>query len=1803
MYAVAVQGHYAYVGAGSRLVVVNVADKAHPVLAGQTDHMPDVVSGVAVSGTIAYVADGYGGLRILDVSNPAQPQAMGSYTAWDAHAQGVAISGTIVYLATWKGLHVLDVSNPASPQHRGFVSTPQMALNVAVQGQYAYVADEQGGLRVMDISDPSNPHEVGSMFMYAFDLSVAGHYAYVADYFAGLRIIDISDPAHPIVTSLLGTSVPGLGIAVADHYAYLTTSHGLSIIDISEPLTPTQTASMTLDSPRITDVAWADSYAYVADQDDHLYLMNVTNSNAPVQTSTFSNLPGDAWGVMVSGDWAYVADGYNGLRVIPGVDDPHPTQYGFDTPGRAMKTAWTVGYLYVADGDGGVRILGESNPGELSQVGYYDTPGYTWSVAVAEPYAYVADGPAGLRVLNVFDRAHPAEISALDMPDSTTDVKVAGGYAYVAASTGGLHIVSINKPDDPRDVGHYDTPGSATAITLVWPYAYVTDGGSGLRIINVADPAHPFEVGACDTPGWAKGVAVSGNYAYVAVGSSLRVIDVTDPTRPAEVGYYSPTSGDANGVDVESFSGHVYLADGSGGLLILRYHAAPPAASFVAEPTSGRRPLTVVFTDTSTGEPETWLWDLGDGSTSSLPNPSHTYTTAGIYTVSLTVSNTNGSDTLIRPSAITVTGMADFSAAPRWGRPPLTVTFTNQSSGNYTSSEWDFGDGVTSTLTNPTHIYTVDGTFTVTLTVTGPGGEDTEVKSAFIHVGLQTVYLPLVMRDYVPKPDVHIRYVAVSGTDNGNDCGRDTLPCATVQHAVDVSALSDEVRIAAGTYTDVSVRPRRDIRAGDDVTQVVYVSKTVNLRGGYTMENWLAPDSMANPTILDAQGQGRVLYIVGNISPTVEGLRLTGGNAAGLWDDCAGVSCSEAGGGVYAITATVTLSRCQIYGNTSLQGGGLYLSNSPSVLIGNTFAGNTAGFGAGASMGSSDATLTGNTFLNNAASWSGGGVSLSASPSLLSGNAILSNTAGYGDGGGVYISASDARLLDNTIQGNTSNATDYKFAHGGGGVYLSSGGALLSHNVIQGNTARLGGGGLYLAADVSTLNHNLISANTGDGVYLSGSAALLNGNTLIGNIGEGVHLARSDATLINNIIADSDGGGISIYGGKPRLIYNTLARNGGDAGIGVYVSSYVDYSQQYFSSVALTNTILVSHSVGISVTSGNAAAVNGVLWFDTPITISQVAAVTVAVQNQHEGDPAFVNPGGGDYHLRSISAAVDQGVAVEYPLDIDGDYRPLAASPDLGADEVMASPPVCAARLNGTTVYTWLQAAVNASASTSDVIQVAGVCEDTIAWNGNLYVAVLTKTLTVRGGYSPSFVWDPVAYPTVLNGHRRGGVLAIGAGASPTVEYLMLLGGETMEGGGVWSAGSAPVLQNLRLAYNFAWRGGGLFLGGTGGHLEANQVQANRAMLGGGLHVKGADAAVVSGNTLQGNVANKGGGLSLESSASTLSGNAILNNLACQEGGGTFLDESAATLSDNDLLGNTASNGGGVYLTYSPATLNGNTLSNNVAHTNGGGVALDHSPATLSGNTILSNTANHGGGVSLYYFSSGTLDHNVIRDNMAGDGGGVYIWESNAALNGNLVLSNIAAGVGGGLNLNFGDATLTNDVLADNQAGSGGGAYVYMGMTNARFIHATFARNGGGDGSGLYVTGYQFFQPGPSSIALTNTILVSHTVGISVTGDYAVAVNGILWFSTPITVSAKVTSSVTLQNQYEGDPAFALDGYHLMAGSAAIDRGVNAGITSDIDGNTRPFGSGPDLGAVEYVSPTTQLQDTIGREIAEGWRE
>ena len=175
----------------------------------------------------------------------------------------------------------------------------------------------------------------------------------------------------------------------------------------------------------------------------------------------------------------------------------------------------------------------------------------------------------------------------------------------------------------------------------------------------------------------------------------------------------------------------------------------PPVAAFTGNPLSGPVPLAVQFASQSTGDVTSHQWDVDndgtiDGGTYTY---NHTYTEAGTYTVSLTVVGPAGTDSTTKTDYITVNVLppnANFEATTTSGTPDLRVQFINNSV-RYTQSDWNFGDGNTSTDTNPMHTYTTVGSYDVSLSVLGEGGTDLETKTGYINVS--TLGTPAIILD------------------------------------------------------------------------------------------------------------------------------------------------------------------------------------------------------------------------------------------------------------------------------------------------------------------------------------------------------------------------------------------------------------------------------------------------------------------------------------------------------------------------------------------------------------------------------------------------------------------------------------------------------------------------------------------------------------------------------------------------------------------------------------------------------------------------------------------------------------------------------------------------------------------------------------------------------------------------------------------------------------------------------------------------------------------------------------------------
>ncbi len=285
----------------------------------------------------------------------------------------------------------------------------------------------------------------------------------------------------------------------------------------------------TYNTPGVAyDVHVSGDYAYVADSGQGLRIIDVSVPQTPTLVG-FYGTSDVSYGIFVSGSYAYVADGYDGLRVLDVSNPTSPTLVGTYETNRAIHVHVSGAYAYVADYSSGLKIIDISNPASPTLTGSYDTY-RARDVYSSGNYAYVADDTAGLLVFDVSNPASPSQIGTYNTAGSAFGVKVSGNYAYVADSGAGLQIIDVSNPASPTLTGNYNTPDESKGVFVSFGLAYVADDGAGLQIIDVSNPAAPFLTGSYDTTGYAIDVFVSANMVYVADDSAgLQVIDADLP--------------------------------------------------------------------------------------------------------------------------------------------------------------------------------------------------------------------------------------------------------------------------------------------------------------------------------------------------------------------------------------------------------------------------------------------------------------------------------------------------------------------------------------------------------------------------------------------------------------------------------------------------------------------------------------------------------------------------------------------------------------------------------------------------------------------------------------------------------------------------------------------------------------------------------------------------------------------------------------------------------------------------------------------------------------------------------------------------------------------------------------------------------------------------------------------------------------------------------------------------------------------------------------------------------------------------
>ena len=612
--SVDIQGDYAYLGQGPRLVILDISNPASITEIGRSSVFPSVVQTVSVESNYAYIANyEYGatektGLWIMDVSDPSKITEVGHLeTHWTTDVVDVEILEEKAYIATITTLNVIDLADLARPVQIGELFIGQgwnkNITGISVAGDYVYIAAGNAGLRVIDVSEPVQPIEVGAYEMageweYANDVAVSDGYVYVAGGFSGLYIMDISLPSNPEKIASYEVNGAARNVAIAGRYAYVSVLFGgqtmdayLTAVDISVPTHPQGfgTSDPFSYAPSLHGLVIDDNIACIIADETGLILYDISIPSDRMIIGNYKVF-GETTDIDLVDEYIYITERFAGI--LP-----------FDK--------------------GALRIMDVSNPAAPMEKSHYEVSRGVNSVSVVGEYAYTATA-TGLEVVDVSDPTNPEFVSSFYAGREAVDILVIGNYAYIPVDNTenppaemGLYILDISTPSDPKEISFVEIPGvgsygwgdlaalensiyvvdtslwvidqnnlsdpsvigqiqdwPATAITVADDYVYLGNDFGGITIMNLSNPLEITQVADISFGPVMGGIRVMdiyvvGNLAYIANGNTMRVVDISAPSNPIEIGHFE-TPGWSEEVDVGD---NIYVAAGDAGLLLLRFAA------------------------------------------------------------------------------------------------------------------------------------------------------------------------------------------------------------------------------------------------------------------------------------------------------------------------------------------------------------------------------------------------------------------------------------------------------------------------------------------------------------------------------------------------------------------------------------------------------------------------------------------------------------------------------------------------------------------------------------------------------------------------------------------------------------------------------------------------------------------------------------------------------------------------------------------------------------------------------------------------------------------------------------------------------------------------------------------------------------------------------------------------------------------------------------------------------------------------------------------------------------------------------
>ncbi|MFA5416709.1 MAG: PQQ-binding-like beta-propeller repeat protein, partial [Methanoregula sp.] len=470
-----------------------------------------------------------------------------------------------------------------------------------------------------------------------------------------------------------------------------------------------------------TSPAVVDGVVYFGSDDTNLYAVYTSNGTEKWHFKTSASIRSSP--AVVDG---MVYFGANDGKIHAIYAENAKEKWNFSVSGMMSSSPTVVGgVVYIGCADHKMYALHTSNGTEKWH--YTALSSIVSSPAVANRAVYFGSDDKNVYALSADNGTQLWNFTTLGTVASSP--AVSDGVVYVASTDGDVYALSAGTGTKQWNY--------TTQFVMKWIFSspavangviYIGDEVGWIHAINASTGTRMWRFYAGElvksSPAFADGI--------VYVGSEDYKVYAINASTGAQV--WNFTTGNFVGSSPVIYEGNVYVGSSDHSLYAIGNYG--PDTSFSTNVTSGSVPLTIQFTDTSTGSPTIWNWSFGDGMFSTVQHPVHTYVNPGVFTISLGATNEGGSFTVVRTAyinAIATTPVANFTADVTSGWVPLAVQFTDTSDAVLPLSwNWSFGDGSFSTNQSPVHTFLNRGLYHISHSVTNISGSNSTTKAHFI---------------------------------------------------------------------------------------------------------------------------------------------------------------------------------------------------------------------------------------------------------------------------------------------------------------------------------------------------------------------------------------------------------------------------------------------------------------------------------------------------------------------------------------------------------------------------------------------------------------------------------------------------------------------------------------------------------------------------------------------------------------------------------------------------------------------------------------------------------------------------------------------------------------------------------------------------------------------------------------------------------------------------------------------------------------------------------------------------------------